>query len=143
MDFSQFDSRSAADEGRDLHIVHPATGEPIYDGKKPCIVVVRGSEGRAVQEEMAKLRSAKVQDAEDGEDGLTQVHERLVEAARPLIVGFKNIHRGKTAAKAPDDVTWFLGLQMINGHKEEQSFAEQVAAFATRRANFLGAPSKG
>ena len=83
MDFSQFDSRAAADEGRDLHLKHPVTGEDLYDGEKPCIVIVRGSEGRAVQEEMAKLRSAKVQDAEDGEDGLTQVHDRLVEAAPP------------------------------------------------------------
>lgn len=143
MDFSQFDSRAAADQGRDLHLKHPVTGEELFDGDKPCVVVVRGSEGRVVQEEMAKLRSAKVQDAEDDEDGLAQVHERLVDAARPLVVGFKNVNRGKNEAKAPDDVTWFLGLQMINGQTEEQSFAEQVAAFATKRANFLGVPSKG
>lgn len=143
MDFSQFDSRSAADEGRDLHLVHPATGEPLYDGGKPCIVVVRGSEGRAVQEEMAKLRSSKMQDEEDDEGGLYQVHERLVEAVRPLIVRFKNVKRGKVMAKVPDDVDWFLGLQMINGQANERSFAEQVAAFATKRANFLGVPSKG
>lgn len=143
MDFTQFDSRAAADEGRELHLVHPATGDLLYDGDKPCIVIVRGNESRAAQQEMAKIRAAKVADEGDDDQGLEQVHERLIEAVRHLIIGFKNISRGKQKAKAPDDVDWFLNLQMVNGRADERSFAEQVAAFATKRANFLGVPSKG
>jgi len=143
MDFTQYDSRAAAEEGRELHLAHPATGDLLYDGDKPCIVIVRGNESRAAQQEMARIRAAKVADKDDDVSSLEQVHGRLVEAVRPLIVGFANINRGKVKAKAPDDVDWFLNLQMVNGRADERSFAEQVAAFATKRANFLGVPSKG
>lgn len=143
MDFNQFDSRAAADEGRDLHLKHPATGEPLFDDGEPCIVIVRGSEGREVQKEMAKLRAAKAAEAKDDDQALIDITARLVDATRPLVVGFKNIYREDKPAKVPDDVDWFLGLQMVNGQPGEQSFVEQVTGFATRRANFLGVTSKG
>jgi hypothetical protein len=145
MDFNRFDSRTAADQGRDLHLRHPVTGEPLSDEGKPCIAIVRGSEGREVQAEMAKLRAAKME-AEGEDKAATSVdgaHKALVEAARVLIVGFKNVNRGKSPAKVPEDVDWFLNLQMATGRRNELSFAEQVAEFASKRANFLEQPSKG
>lgn len=144
MDFSQFDSRAAADEGRDMHVKHPATGELLYDNGEPCLVRVLGTESRSVQAEIAKVRAAKVAEGRKDEKTLAELYERLVDAARPLVAGFPSgIHRGKRKAKAPDDVDWFLSLQMVNGRPDEKSFAEQIAEFSTRRAHFLGVPSKG
>lgn len=141
MDFGKFDSRAAAEEGRDLQLEHPATGELIFDGDKPCIVVVRGTESRDAQKALAKVRKMKMQ-ADNGESpdelSLEEMHSRLVETATPLVVGFKNINRGNKAATVPDDVEWFLNLQLINGVEGEKSFVEQVVNFATKRANFLG-----
>jgi hypothetical protein len=145
MDFTKFDSRAAAEQGRDLHLQNPATAEPIFDGDKPCIVVVRGTESREAQAALAKWRRIKMaQDKKDGKDSgddeasLEDMHQRLVETAIPLVIGFKNINRGDKPAKAPADVEWFLNLQLINGVEGERSFVEQVVNHATKRSNFLG-----
>lgn len=140
MDFSTFDSRAAAELGRELHIKHPATGEPIYDGDKPCVVIVRGTESRKAQAALSKVRKAKMDGEEENLSAATieDMHAKLVETAKPLVVGFKNINRGDEPAKAPKDVDWFLNLQLINGIEGEQSFVEQIVAFATKRSNFLG-----
>ena len=139
MDFTSFDSRAAAEKGRDLHLVHPATGEPIFDGDNPCIVVIRGTESREAQAQLAKLRKIKVsEDEKSDEASLEDMHQRLVETAVPLVIGFKNINRGDKPATAPADVEWFLNLQLINGVEGERSFVEQVVNYATKRSNFLG-----
>ena len=139
MDFGKFDSRAAAEQGRDLQLKHPATGDLIFDGDKPCIVVVRGTESREAQKALAKIRSMKMQaDGKEDEASLEEMHAKLVETAMPLVVGFKNISRGDNAAKAPADIEWLLNLQLINGVDGEKSFVEQVVDFATKRANFLG-----
>jgi hypothetical protein len=141
MDFTAFDSRAAAEQGRELHLQHPATAEPIFDGDKPCIVIIRGTESREAQAALAKIRKIKVAEDEDkkaDEASLEDMHGRLVETAIPLVIGFKNINRGDKPAKAPDDVEWFLNLQLINGVDGERSFVEQVVNYATKRSNFLG-----
>jgi hypothetical protein len=139
MDFTAFDSRAAAEQGRELHLQHPATAEPIFDGDKPCIVIIRGTESREAQAALAKIRKMKVaEDKEADEASLEDMHGRLVETAMPLVIGFKNINRGDKPAKAPDDVEWFLNLQLINGIEGERSFVEQVVNYATKRSNFLG-----
>lgn len=137
MDFSQFDSRGAADEGRPLHIKHPGTGELMAneDGS-PCIVHVLGIEGRIAQaaaKDAAKL--PKLSDDATVED----YHERLCQTAERLVTGFAGVSRGdKAATKA--DVRWFLDLQMANPLERGygRSFVEQVLQFSGTRASYLG-----
>lgn len=145
MDFTSFDSRAAAEKGREMHIVHPSTGEPILDGDKPCIVIVRGTESREAQAAISKIRKMKLLNEKKAEDAneadqasLEDMHQSLVETAMPLVIGFKNINRGDNPAAAPADVEWFLNLQLINGVDGERSFVEQVVNYATKRSNFLG-----
>lgn len=143
MDFTQFDSRAAAETGRDLHLKHPVTGELMYDGKLPCMVNVIGSESREAQSALRAINKAKAKGDKKAEDQtLEDLQETLSRSAAPLIKGFKNINRGTKPAVVPDDVEWFLGLQLINGQDGEESFVEQVSRFATKRANFLGNGSK-
>jgi hypothetical protein len=139
MDFNSFDSRAAAEKGRDLHLVHPSTGDAILDGGKPCIVIVRGTESREAQAALAKIRKMKLAEEEKADEAsLEDMHQRLVETAMPLVIGFNNVNRGDKPAAAPADVEWFLNLQLINGVEGERSFVEQVVNFATKRSNFLG-----
>lgn len=137
MDFTSFDSRSVADEGRPLHLKHPATGEPIYDGERPCIVHVFGAEGRIAQEafrETAKLEKLP-EDATQAD-----YHERLCITARRLIAGFENIERGDRPATAAD-ADWFLALNISSPMRGKgRSFAEQVLSFAGDRGEYLGKP---
>ena len=148
MDFSKFDSRLAASTGRDLHLVHPVTGDLLYNdapkNKEPCMVVVIGTESPAAQAAMRDINRAKIK-ADKGKDTDAQVnedfHKILVDIATPLIVGFKNVLRGDLQMTT-EDVPYFLNLQMATGMAGEVSFVEQVVNFATKRANFLGnAPS--
>lgn len=150
MDFTAFDSRTVADEGRPLHLRHPATGELLWDDggpadpenpdegrSRPCIVYVLGTEGRIAQEafrEAAKLPKL-------GEDATQEdYHERLCVTARKLIVGFENVDRGDRPATAAD-TDWFLGLNISNPLRGKgRSFAEQVLAFAGDRGAYLGKP---
>lgn len=144
MDFTKFDSRAAAAEGRDLHLRHPVTGDLIYNdapkNKEPCIVVVIGTESQAAQDAMRAVNKAKAKAAKDEDSGemtFGDLHKQLVAVTKPLIVGFKNVLKGDVQMTV-DDADYFLNLQMPNGQNGELSFVEQVAAFATKRANYLG-----
>lgn len=147
MDFTKFDSRAAAEVAGRLHLTHPATGELLFADKaqeKPCIVLVRGSESRSAQAALRAVRNAKLSGPKKAETGQTleDVHQAMVDGAKPLIVGFENVARGEAAATAAD-AEWFLNLQLINGREGEKTFVEQVIEFATDRANYLGNASQG
>lgn len=137
MEFDKFNSRGAAEEGARLHLCHPVTGEPLNDPKGgPCVVIVRGAESRKAQEAAARARNARA--GKDEKPGsLEELHAQLVKAAKPLIMGFENLEVDGRPATA-EDADAFLNLQMINGSPDEKSFAEQVLAFSTKRANYLG-----
>lgn len=141
MDFSQFDSRTAAETPRALHLVHPATGEPLYAGNdesKPCEVLVLGTESRSAQAAIRAAQKAKLKgDKDDERETMEEVQANLVAAAKPLIAGFRNVNRGDVPATSAD-AEWFLKLNLINGRDGEKAFVEQVMAFATSRANYLG-----
>jgi hypothetical protein len=137
MDFNQFDSRAASETGRDLHLAHPATGEPIYNEGKPCIVVVKGLESEAGQAAVAAWRRELMKEDSKEAERKT-VRDQMMATAIPLVVGFKNIENGGRPAEAPQDVEWLLNMHIPNGQPGERSFLEQVVDFATKRRNFLG-----
>jgi len=141
MDFNQFDSRKASETGRELHLSHPATGEPLYNEGEPCIVIVKGLESAAGQEAVTRWRREMMK-TEDSAERAT-VRDQMMATAIPLVVGFKNIDNGDRPAKAPDDVEWLLNMHIPNGQPGERSFLEQVVDFATKRRNFLGNGSPG
>lgn len=143
MDFNQFDSRKASETPRALHLKHPGTGKSLYDDgdeQKPCRVLVLGIEGETGQNAILESQRSRMKEKrEPGEPvSILSVHEQMVKEIAPLIVGFDNVNRGNKPAKAPDDVEWFLSLQIVNGQRGQISFAEQVRAFATDRAAILG-----
>ncbi|MBY6135035.1 hypothetical protein KUV61_04295 [Nocardioides marinus] len=159
MDFNAFDSVSAAEKGAELHIRHPATGKPLFDNPKdpfadngkPCIVIVKGAEAPSVREARRALQKARAQadgepkaaEADKDEDlSFDDLHERMVEALSCQVCGFKNIHRGDQPATTKD-VEWFLNLNRFNAQSDEKSFAEQLAEFSSKRANYLGNGSAG
>ena len=158
MDFGKLDARTAANDAKPLHMRHPVTGALLYsDGskkKKACIVMVRGAESRIVQARLSEIRAQRAIDegekkaADPNVQGMQDVHEKLARDMHPLVTGFENIFNGTTPldASKPDDVTWFLNLQLINNKLDKDgkdlSFLGQMAEFAGERGNWLG-NSKG
>lgn len=142
MDFTQYDSRAAAENGAWLHMRNPATGELLYDDGKPCMVKVQGSESRKVIKAMgAALKVRKPTVLADIEDNVAQ----NMADVRAQVMAFDNIDRGSKPAVVPDDVDWFLGLGIPVGMPaaaSQFSFAEQIAEFARDRTSYLGNGSK-
>lgn len=154
MDFLKtLDARTAAETPRELHLRHPATGEPIFDGELPCIVLVKGASSRTVQaaireDEMAAMKGGEKPDAQSLED----MHNRSVKAATRLIAGFVGMET-EGRAMTLDDAPKFLDLTLISvqhlmrkpgdGEWHRPSFAQQILDFAHDDANFLPAMSKG
>lgn len=133
MDFQKYDSTSSANDGAWMHVKHPVTEAPMFDDGKPCRVLVLGIEGRIGAKIMEMQRTEMAGAAPSDE----VAQDRLVREAAMLIKGFENIDRGDRPAKAPEDVEWFLRLQVVIGGNKK-TFCEQVRAFALARGNYLG-----
>ena len=142
MNFELFDSRKASEKPRPLHLKHPGTGRLLYDDEKqqkPCRVLVLGIEGATGQNAILASQRARMEEKKDADpQTLSKIHEQSVKEIAPLIVGFENVNRGDKQAKAPDDVEWFLNLQVVTGGRGQATFLEQVRAFASDRAAILG-----
>ena len=148
MDFNKYDARTAAEIPRALHIKTPG-GEPIRneDGE-PCLVYFIGASSKTVQNAIRDEQRAKMKAPEAAEvpQTLEDYQAVAVAAASRLITGFENIYDGTRPAKAPEDVAWFLGmniLQIATGPDGKtllrKSFAQQVMAAAGDDAAFLAA----
>lgn len=154
MDFTAFNSRAAAEAGAAMTILHPVEGTPIMHGDEPCAVIVRGTESPSAQKALAALRKARMAEkqpaGEDApakdDDSMAELHESLVEAAVPLVLGFKHVSLGDRELTAAD-AREFLNLNMVlldmgeDGKPRALSFVEQVLSFAGQRASFLPKPA--
>src|SRR5688572_30564489 len=128
MDFTTFDMRAKAEAGAALHVLHPETDEPIWASKvKPCRVLVRGvasrsAQGQARERQKARMMALKGKKPDEQARVMEDVHNDLIEAAMPFIVGFENINRGdRPLTTDPEDVRWFLDLTFpIMGPKTDE-----------------------
>jgi hypothetical protein len=169
MDFSKFDSRAIAEAGSPMQILDVWTNEPMMDGDKPCRVILRGTASASMQAKMRAAQKAAMQsknskgkDAENDARVMEDVHNQMVEAAAPFIMGFENVNKGDKPATV-EDAAWFLGLSFPDmGVKEDADgnpvlnkdgeatyemknnpFAKQCSEFASKQANRLGNGKKG
>jgi hypothetical protein len=169
MDFSKFDSRAIAEAGSPMQILDVWTNEPMMDGDKPCRVILRGTASASMQAKMRAAQKAammskksKGKDAEDDARVMEDVHNQMVEAAAPFIMGFENVNKGDKPATVAD-AAWFLGLSFPDmGVKEDDDgnpvlnkdgeatyemknnpFSKQCSEFASKQANRLGNGKSG
>lgn len=170
MDFAKFDNRGPAEEGGRLELKDPSVqdGEPLLDGKKPCVVGVRGSAARSVQQKVrqrlkAKMSSKKKGKAEEARI-MEDVHADLCESASDVITFFENIERdGRPLTTDPEDIKWFLDLTFpVMGVKENDEgeavtnsngdiqfemknnpFAKQITDFSSEQTLNLGNGKSG
>jgi hypothetical protein len=169
MDFNKFDSRAIAEAGSPMQILDSWTDDPIIDGDKPCRVILRGTASASMQAKMRAAQKAammskksKGKDAEDEARVMEDVHNQMVEAAAPFIIGFENVNKGDKPATA-DDAVWFLNLTFPEmGVKEDEAgnpvlnkdgeatyemknnpHAKQCSEFASKQANRLGNGKSG
>lgn len=151
MDFSKFDNRGPAEEGVRVPLMDPLTGEPIEGETGAACVIVRGVASRTVQAEMRKRALAKAKSKQQALDVLEDVHQALIEAAAPLVVGFENVERNEVPLTAsPEDVRWFLDLTFPMMQKDgdgwkmiNKPFGAQIAEAAGDQDRFLPSAAQG
>ena len=126
MDIGNLNSRAAQTEGAFLHLRHPATDLPLWDGEEvegnEVGVYVRGKEYPPAQRLARKMADRKFKNYKEEEAaGLAY--------ASILISGFKNLStEGRPLEATDDDKKLFLEMS--------DAFVDQVMEFAQERANF-------
>ena len=125
MDFSSFDPAAKADEGADMTVVHPATGEAFKDKDgKPVTIRVRGMESRVIREidREFERRVARGLEVDRDEKGM----KMLVAAT----ISWSGVYwEGKPLTCTPENA------RML--YTERDFIGRQVVRFAARSANFL------
>lgn len=130
---SIFDTAGAAEQGADLHLLHPATKEPVYlDGdkqKKPIIIKLKGTDSHEFERYIAKKqRMAK---AKKGDADLEQLKRETAEMLAALTIGWVNM---------PDDSGKEMDFSFENAVKLYLGFKDirvQVSDFIADKANFI------
>jgi len=128
VDLTQFDMKSAAAEGADLHLRHPATGEPIFeDAKKtkPLSVRLLGRDAAAVQDALTEANRLHA-------DGKIDEQERGMRVLIASTVGWSAGMEfdGKKLAFTPENA------RKLFTDPRTDWIAEQAIPFSLSRRNF-------
>lgn len=170
MDFSKFDTRTAAETARPLHLRHQfdgpsgeKAGDPINtpDGL-PCLVWIKGNASRSIQsaireeQRVALLEAKKAKGSNNETRAMEDLHEGTIKSAARFIDRFENIDGGSGPLESTeDDKRWFLDLTffsldfLMNQGKEDDSdrwkhpsFAQQILHETIKGEAFLDNSSR-
>ena len=150
MKLSAINRRARSDAGLPLHLRDPETNEPLMDGDKALMILVRGSAGpeaqnasRAAIRYLRELREgeAKIEVAED-------FHQLVVRQALPFVAGLVNFERDDGTPATVDDAYAVLDSVLSKPLKvdedgkpikdQRRSFAQQVLDFVSEADRELG-----
>ena len=123
MDFADLDMTAAADAGADLHLRHPATGEPLMDGKTKVI-------WRIIGRDSARVREATRAAQKDAVAGKIDDEEAGILSTAACIIGWPKGTKwqGKELPCTPENAAMML--------RARPWLMEQIGPFAIDRANF-------
>jgi len=121
---SEFDVATAVDAGAELHLLHPFTGDALFDDDKPVTITVRGLESESVRR-VARMQAKKASKGIKSSDEVNGV-EMLIAAT----CGWSGLHKGKDELEFnPENARWI--------YAEYDWIGQQVLAFAAERSNFF------
>lgn len=123
IDLKRLDVASAAAAGADLHLKHPATLEPLFDGKTPATIRMLGRDAPAVRDAARAADRAVTAGEIDSGERLTRV---LVAAT----VGWSGIAVDGDEEYSPE------AARKLYTMPETDWVVEQVAPFFMDRANY-------
>lgn len=120
MDLADLFTRSTAETGVEMKLLHPGTGEVIKnDDGKEWVVTVAGTDSDRWK---ATIRTAARKRGQSSDDG--------IETMSSLVIGWKNLVLNKEPLK-------FTPQSAIKLLTDYPWIRDQVNSFASERANFL------
>lgn len=128
MDITKFDVKAAADRGAELHLLHPATDEPLYgDDGKPVTIRLLGKDSREYRAALGEVAEKQV-----GKKRTTLAAAEAggIELNARATAGWHNIGNKEGPIKFSVDAAREL-------YHDSPWIKEQVDKFVDDRANFL------
>lgn len=147
MDLKQFDQRGAAEKGSAFILLDPDTNEPIVDDSGAAEIILRGAASKSVQERLRQTQIELMNSDEDQAVVMEDVHQGMIDAALPFVIGFNNVEiGGVTLTGSEEDVRRFLDMTFPRMGVDEDGnpklmnnpFAKQVIDNASNYSAFLG-----
>lgn len=158
MDFSNLNTKNAAEAGAFCHINHPVWGHPLYTGPGapekdpkspkfgkwthkskeavPCGVKIRGVESPTVREGLNKLHRNRLQSQNKKGQSLEEQQETGFDFVCSLVIEFVGFARdGKPIEATEENKRAFF--------EQSDDLVDQVFAFARERQNFFEQTSQG
>ena len=124
MDFSTFDPSVQADEGADMEIIHPVTGEIFMDGDKPVTICVRGFESKTIKD-LARKHARKAQNGRK-----VDIEKNGFELLVAATIGWSGVSwEDEPLECTPKNV------EML--YRERDFIGQQVLSFMSDAANFF------
>lgn len=127
MDLAKLSPRQAAEPGAELHLKDPATGDPLYSGKTPVTITVRGGDSEVVAEKRKEIerRRAKGEEINEAEAG--------AELLAAITIRWKGIGLRSTKALpcSPENA------KKLYLDPDAEWICGQVGPFSRNRRNFV------
>lgn len=121
MDLAKLDTNMKADEGVEMHLLHPVTNEDTG-----VILVLRGSSSKPVKAALAKFRRI----SEDDRKSEAEKDKAAAEFLSKCIIEMRNVtYGGKKIESDTEGIKWFV--------ERFQWAANQVLDFVNDIENFL------
>lgn len=130
-DLSSLNTTKTGDEGAVLHLLHPATDEPLYldeEKKKPVTITLYGADSTRFRNLNSRL--ARQVQGKKGKPSIEAVEEATTAQLVGITKDWENMIFG-------GELTEFTNQKVTNVYDEYRWIREQVSNFITDRANFL------
>lgn len=130
LNLSELNTKKPAEKGAFLHLCHPVSGAPLYDGEDKVGLTLRGVESETVQKTMKKLNRKQTRRQN------TEIDDEIrgIKFAMSLVMEFHHMENDKGEeldASNQEHVKWFFD--------QSSDFVIQVTEFAAEAANFMKA----
>jgi len=128
MDLANLNTKELGEKGAELHLLHPATEEPLFHNEKPVTIRLAGSDSNLFRKANAAI-VRRVQ-GKKGKQTSEEFEAAVTEQLAAVTLGFSNlVFNGEPAV--------FSKEKAIEIYEEYRWIREQVAEFVANRANFL------
>jgi len=136
MDLNDFNLTEASEQGADMQLEHPVTGEPLEHDGKPMVIHLAGVDSVAYRKKQRALQNKRLQlMARSRKPDFDDIDSDGVELLAACTLGWSGLVMGGKELK-------FTRAEAVDLYEKQVWIREQVDAFVGDRANFFTQRSK-
>jgi hypothetical protein len=125
MDFAKLDTSKLSENGAEMVVMHPTTGEPT-----DTVIVLRGQDSKEYRQKVKELRQRAMK--QQGGNPIDTAEEHAMQTRIACTVTWKNVElNGKSLEFSVDNALSFYGNPGLSW------LVQQIDTFMRDRSNFL------